>query len=84
MEEENDREINPAQLEHTRPTPRSEVYLDASGGNCVPVWRHWTHFLGVPKRILQWCLRIQPIAQGRGHLNLSTGGQHTNPRLQQL
>src|SRR5882762_9325311 len=70
-----ERERNPVQLEHARPTPLSEVYLGTSSGIREPLWKHWTRFPKVPKRILQWCLRIQPIAQGTGCLNPSSVGR---------
>ena len=79
--ERRERERNPAQLEHARPTPLSEVYLGTSGGIREPLWKHWTRFPKVPKRILQRCLRIQPIAQGTGCLNPSSIGQHVNLKL---
>src|SRR5882762_2792190 len=79
-----ERERNPAQLEHARPMPLSEVYLGTSGGIREPLRKHWTRFPKVPKRILQRCLQIQPIAQGTGCLNPSSVGQHTNLKLLQL
>src|SRR5882762_8490596 len=82
--ERRERERNPAQLKHARPTPLSEVYLGTSGGIHEPLRKHWTHFPKVPKRILQWCLQIQPIAQGTGCLNPSSIGQHVNLKLLRL
>src|SRR5882762_3824690 len=79
-----ERERNPVQLEHTRPTPLSEVYLGTSGEAREPLRKHWTRVPKVHKRILQRCLRIQPIAQGTGCLNPSSISQHANLKLLQL